>query len=340
MRRILALGLAVSLLAACGDDGDDPAAGSVSSTSSTAAGSSSSSSTAPATEGVSEGDGIYSPASNVDPHLALGEDVAAIKAAMEPATKGEPVDWAAVGKIFREGTGASKKGDGSIRTLQGLVPGSAQDAFVNAAIDGTGDAAGASDAVRRQMVDKGITVILAEKVIEEYGKARAKMEEGNLEPPSTGAVHNVDEAWAFLVAAGNGPASTAAKRAADFGLEGKVKEPVLQSIVVAQEHSQSGDLAAFDAATEATQEALYYIFYLATFKYLDHDDEVGEAEGLAFYRGISAAIEQADAASHQAIVDAFESGDAAAGRAALNRDPVLAAIGVSAEEKVTGLAGS
>lgn len=328
-RRVVMASAILALVAGCG--GEDAPVASASGSGSIAQAPSATGAPSP-----SAGEEGYRPASDVNPHLAIGQDVAAIKTAMDPATKDQPVDWAAVGKIFREGTGASKKGDGSVRTLQGLVPGSAQDAFVNAAIDGSGDSEGASDKVRRQGVEKGITVLLAEKVIEEYGKTREKIKAGNLTPPSSGAVHNVDEAWAFFVAEGNGPASTADKRAADFNRGGQVREGVLAALTSAKAAALAGDLAAFETAAAATQQALDYVFYLATYKYLQHADEVGKAEGQAFYRGISPRVEQADAAAHQAIVAALAGGDAAGGRAALNNATVLGALGVDDAEQVSG----
>lgn len=326
MRRLLAILAVLAALVACGDD-DDAGTGATTSTSPVG------STTAPSSE-VSEGEEGYRPASNVDEHSAIGRDAAAMREAMEPATRGEEVDWSAVGDTFEQG-GASKNSDGSTRTLAGLLGESAAIESVRAAIAGTGEMAGASDAVRRQWVDKGLSVLLAEKTVEELGKARAKIEEGNLTPPSSGAVHNVDEAWAFFTAEGEGPAATADKRAADFGREGQVREPVLAALTDAQKAALAGELEAFDAATTAAEEALAYIFYLATFKYLDSDDEVGRAEGRAFYRGIQATVEAADAGAHQAILAAFESSDAAAGRAALNSATVLSALGVSGDEQVT-----
>ena len=114
-----------------------------------------------------------------------------------------------------------------------------------------------------------------------------------------------------------------------------MKEPVLQGLTSAKTAALAGNLAAFDTATDETRKAIAYIFYLATFKYLDHKNEVGRAEGTSFYRGISAAVEAADPAAHQAILGAFRNSDKAAGRAALNSAAVLDALGVTEAKKVT-----
>lgn len=341
MSRFRTIPLAVAVLVAgvaCGgDDDDDAAADEFASVTSSSVPASAGTDDEADADAEPAGPGAFEPVSDVTPHGAVGEDIAAIKTAMEPATKGETVDWAAVSTVFEEGTGASKKGDGSVRTLAGLVADSPAVAFVRDALAGKGASAGASDPVRRQQVDKGISVLLAEKMTEELGRARDKLEAGEFDD-DTGAPHNVDEAWAFYVADGSGLASTAEKRAADFKREGKVSEPVLDALTDAQVAAQDGDDAAFDAAATALDEATGYIFYLATFKYLDSDDEVGRAEGASFYRGISARVEQADADAHQAIVSAFaEGGDPAAGRAALNSEPVLAALSVGEDEQVSAV---
>lgn len=48
------------------------------------------------------------------------------------------------------------------------------------AIAGTGTSKGAADAIRRQRVDKGVSVLLAEKMDEELAAARTKIEGNNL----------------------------------------------------------------------------------------------------------------------------------------------------------------
>lgn len=326
MRRLTTLAVATTLvvLAGCGDDDTDKGAA-------TPIEADMSTSTVVGGE-EPEADGDYEPVSDVAAHAAIGQDIAALKTVMDPATKGQPVDWASVGKIFEQG-GASKKGDGSNRTLAGLVPESDTVTFVRDAIGGTGSFKGASDAIRRQRVDKGVSVLLAEKMDEELAAARTKIEGRNL-AVGEGAPHNVDEAWAFFTAEGNGLATTAEKRAADFKREGKVKEPILAALTAAQTAARQGDLTAFDSAVGDVKDGTAYVFYLATHKYLAGEDEVERAEGASFYRGIAPRVQAKDPAAHKAIIDAFASGDAAAGRAALNSGPILSALGVSDPEKV------
>jgi hypothetical protein len=328
---LLALAMA-GLLAggACGDGEDRP--GQVTSEngggSGSGSGSASASASASGTGGeTSTGDEGYAPVSDVDPHAAIGDDVAAVKEKLGAAKEGRPVDWAAV-KVVWENGGASKKGDGSNRTLKTLVDAPDVVAVVDAAIAG-----GPSDAVRAQQVEKGITVLLARKVVDELEAAAGKVADGKT-APADGAPHNVDEAWAFFTAKGQGPATTAEKRAADFKLEGKVREPITTALADAQKAAGAGDEAALAAASEKVRAGLDYVFYLATYKYLAAADAIGRAEGAAFYLGIQPRVKAADAAADRAITAAFESGDAATGRAALHRAPVLAALGVEAGERV------
>jgi hypothetical protein len=205
--------------------------------------------------------------------------------------------------------------------------------FVREAIGGTGSSSGSPDPIRRQRVDKGVSVLLAEKMDEELGRARAKIEDKELDA-STGAPHNVDEAWAFFTAEGNGLAATAEKRAADFTRDGTVKEPILVALSAARTAAQQGDLTAFDSAAADVNEGTAYVFYLATYKYLEGKDEVARTEGAAFYRGIAPLVQAKDPAAHKVIVGAFATPDVAGGRAALNSAAVLAALGVSGSEKV------
>jgi hypothetical protein len=272
--------------------------------------------------------GGYTTVSDVTAHAAIGGDAAKIRDLLAKAKDGAPVDWAAVQAIFNEG-GASKKGDGSFRTLGALAEDHPATAAVITAIAG-----GPSDAVRAQHVDKGITVILADKVIGELEAAAVKVSAKELDPKA-GAPHNVDEAWAFFTAQDQGPALTADKRAKDFTLEGKVREPIVAALAAASAAAAAGDSAALERATADVQAGLDYVFYLATHKYLDHGgDAVKQAEGAAFYLGIADRVRAAAPAADQAIRATFAGGDTGAGRAALHQPEVLKALRVAGTSRV------
>ncbi|MGI9062739.1 MAG: hypothetical protein ACR2FQ_02815 [Pseudonocardiaceae bacterium] len=113
---------------------------------------------------------------------------------------------------------------------------------------------------------------------------------------------------------------------------------MITSLVAAQAAVTEGDAAALAEATTSTRQALDYVFYLATFKYLDSDDDTGSAEGAVFYRGIQPRVAAADPAADAAITAAFSSGDVAAGCTALNSPAVLNALGVDQSEQVTATA--
>jgi len=279
---------------------------------------------------------LYTPVSDVSSHAAIGQDIGAIKALLDVAKEDEPVAWDAVDTLFNDGE-SSVKGDGSTRSMATLVT-SDEAAVVTAsvqdAIDGTGNAAGLPDGARAQLVDKGMSALLGLKITDELAAAETKLAAGETDPDK-GAPHNVDEAWAFFTADGRGLASTAEKRAADFEKEGEVLEPVLEALTAAQTAALEGDEQAFATASTDVQRAVNYIFYLATYRYLDRTDPVGQAEGQAFYWGIQHIV-AADAPGADAIiVTAFETGDAAAGRAALNGPDVLEALGLRADQAIS-----
>lgn len=312
----------VGTLAACGSDSEVTSATSTPSTE------------APE-DAVTPGSGGYAPVSDVTAHAAIGLDAKEIRSLLEPATSGGEVDWAAVGEIFTEGKN-SKKDDG-LRALADLAPDDPATTVVTDAIGGTGTAAQASAAVRRQKVDKGITVILERKVLGELEAAEEKVADKKTDDAS-GAPHNVDEAWAFYTAEGNGPASTAAKRAGDFKKEGQVHEAVVRALSAAQAAARSGDAASLETATGAVEAALDYVFYLATFKYLDtENDPVTRAEGETFYLGIQPELAKEAADADKAITAGFASGDAQAGRSALNSAAVLAVLAISEQATVSSV---
>lgn len=332
--------LAAATLSACADDDDTAQAPgtvrSLNTASPSGAGSGSGSGSASASvadvprEAAGAG-GPYVPVSDVVPHAAIGRDAAAIRALMAPAAEGGSVEWDEVGELFREGGGASVKGDGSTRTLESLVAEHPAIDSVNAAIDGSGESEDASDAVRRQYVDKGIMAILAAKVDGELGTAEEKLRDGKQTDPASGAPHNVDEAWAFFLAEGQGPVSTAEKRGADFDLD--LRQPVFDGLNAALRASLAGDVTALTEAREQTKAAVDHIFYLATYKYLDTEgDEIKQAEGEAFYLAIAATVRAASTEADEAIRAALAAGDTDAGRAALNRPEVREALGIDDEE--------
>jgi len=264
-------------LAACGS-GEEPAAGGR---------------TQPAAAASAGGDG-YKPVSDVAPHAAIGKDVAAIRAALEAK------DFAGAEAVWKDGAN-SRKDDGSARTLAGFVEESPVGRLVVQALEGNGAAADLSPDQRRQWVDKGMVVALEAKVLDEVDTAIEKAKAGETEP-AEGAPHNIDEAWAFFTAGGEGVAATAAKREADFeGVE--IEGPAIAALAGAQRAAGAGDVAALESAREALRGALNRVFALAVTKYANEavEDDVAAAEGAAFAWGLrddlpAAALERVEAA--------------------------------------------
>ncbi|HUR86846.1 MAG TPA: hypothetical protein VMY78_16045 [Solirubrobacteraceae bacterium] len=230
------------LLAGCGSDGDDeatPAAPAPPAKSTAAAAS-------------------HTPTSDVSANAAIGQDVAAIRALIEPEGGAQP-DFAAAEKIWSQGQN-SKKSDGTNRTLAGFVEEHPSGARVAHAFAGNGTAAKLSDEQRVAWIDKGMVVGLKVHALEEFDGAKEKLAAGELDPQE-GAIHNVDEVWAYFTAGGEGVIATAAKRVADFGMdEQSLGNAVIDGITEAREAVAAKDAAALDAAAAQTRGAMNRIF--------------------------------------------------------------------------------
>ena len=286
LRWIAAAAVSAALLAGCGSDDDEPAAAAAT--------------TAAATD-ASTG---YSPVSDVGPNAAIGKDVAAIRALLEPEAEGAEPDFAAAAAIWTKGK-FSTKSDGTKRTLAEWVEKHPAGTGVADALAGDATAADLTVQQRVQWIDKGMTVSLKVHALDEFGGAKEKLAAGELDPDE-GAAHNVDEVWAYFDAEGEGVSATAAKRAKDYGLpEQALGDAVLAGITAAQAAVTAKDEAALDAAAEKTRGAMNTIFALAVKKYAVEgaDDAKARAEGLAFSWGL---VGELDAADLKTIQAAFE----------------------------------
>jgi hypothetical protein len=230
----------------------------------------------------------YTPTSDVSANAAVGQDVAAIRALLEPEGAGAKPDFKAAGVIWSKGKN-SVKDDGTNRTLASFVEERPVLGHVNAALAGTGVAKGLTDEQRVEMIDKGMIATLKIHALDEFGGAKEKLEAGELDPQE-GAVHNVDEVWAYFDAEGEGVVATAAKRATDFGLgEHELGNDVIAAVVAARSAVEAKDPAALDAAAETARGAMNRVFALAVKKYAveaGKGDPKARAEGLAFSWGL------------------------------------------------------
>jgi hypothetical protein len=150
--------------------------------------------------------GGYAPVSDVGQHAKLSLDLCDVNAALDAA------NFAAATAVYRDGKnsaeGAGKRTLGNFATesreledtlgrYQRYLGASWLDAFVSAALNGTGPFAGESEAVRRQAVQKGARdQIVVAWVLHELDAALQKAAKASYTKAS-GAPHNWDEVWAY-----------------------------------------------------------------------------------------------------------------------------------------------
>ena len=254
-------------------------------------------------------DGGYTYASNVDNHRSLMKDLCDIK------TAASAYDWTTAKDIYMNGKNAQKSDD-SFRTLAGFAAADGKnhgyDAYYNmsgsvdshimAAMDGTGDFAGASDTVRYQGIAKlTVNMGMVAYTIHELNSAISKADAGNVDNDS-GAPHNWDEGWAFFHGPDEdydcSPAKVMEKRAGDFGTTNAAG--VANTFAAAEAAMvdglaalQASDSAGYTAAAETVVKNLIITYSQAVLKYTSKMDsnESGEkyqAEGYAFWKAIEA----------------------------------------------------
>ncbi len=358
---VAAVALAAVLMAACGGE-DRPSVDVIDDGTPSGSGSSSVSASG---GGPTSGTGdLYAPVSNVDSYLSMAADLRDIRAILAPATAGNAVDWAAASAIYENGKNQERpEGLRSLASMpneavHAVFPNGAAvygeadfiNAIVRGGLNGNGRGAGVSDNARRQLVDKGIQMLLYAKVLQEIESARMRVAEGNTDDAS-GAPHAVDEAWGAIAgvaeADGSRPyglLSTASSREANFGLDGKLRLPLEEALVGAQAAARAGDLDAFNAAAAAVRGHLNATFYLASLRYATSllgdetaaDREVHLAEGWTFFQTIRAQVASGATGAAETVAAAYSREPAApyptserdAVYAALNEIAVLAALAI------------
>ncbi|MPZ47960.1 MAG: hypothetical protein GEU75_01360 [Dehalococcoidia bacterium] len=310
----------------------------------------------------------YKPVSNVDVYFQMGLDLRDIRAVMAPAAQRQPVDWAAARAIYEDGKN-QVQASGSLRSLasiandavQAMFPGGASvygradfiNALVRDGLNGAGRGQGASDIARRQIVDKGIQMLMYGKALQELDAARTRVSQGNLDN-NTGAPHAVDEAFASIAGAPdssgdfpNGLLATAQGREEDFAFEGRIRNALEEAFNEALAASQSGDLGAFDRAHTGIKGRLNAIFYLGALRYptvlqtagTAAERELHLAEGWTFWQTIRATVaaaspgaaETVEAIYNRGPEEAFPASETAAVYAALNEPAVLQALAIPDE---------
>jgi hypothetical protein len=298
------------LLAGCGAEDDEPAA-------------------AAATAQPASAATTYTPVSDVSSNAAIGQDVAAIRALLEPEQAAAKPDFAKAAEIWSEGR-FSKTSDGTNRTLARFVEKHPVATRVQHALTGSGTAAALSQTARVEWIDKGMVVALKVHALEEFVGAKEKLAAGELDPQE-GAAHNVDEVWAYFSAGGEGVVATAAKRSKDFGLgEHKLGNDVVAGITAAQQAVADKDATALEAAAQQTRGAMNRIFALAVKKYAVEGarDATARAEGLAFSFGLDGELDDGDLKTIQTALGP-QAGDGSATVVAEALDGAVAELGFS-----------
>ncbi|MGD9892327.1 MAG: hypothetical protein AB7R89_19625 [Dehalococcoidia bacterium] len=351
---------AVLLVAACGDGEDRP---NVDVIGGSGSGSASVSGEEPAvTLGTT-----FVPATNQDINLAMGLDLRDIRAAMAPAARDEPADWAEAQAIYENGKNQIRA-DGTPRSLASIADAGVHAAFPNGAavygrpdfidglirdgLSGTGRASGMSDNARRQLVDKGIQMLMYSKAVQQIDLARSRVAAG-----AADAMAAIDEAWAVVVGAAdpngnrnNALLATAAAREEDFMLLGKLAGRIESTFVDAARDIEQGDTREFNESAEALKGRINGIFYLGTLRYatlLERDATAGNremhlAEGWASFQAIRATVAAASPDAAQTIEAAFTRPASEAFPAsltkqvydALNQPDVRRALGIQSELQV------
>ena len=256
-------------------------------------------------------DGGYTYASNVDNHRSLMKDLCDIK------TAASAYDWTTAKDIYMNGKNAQKSDD-SFRTLAGFAAADGKnhgyDAYYNmsgsvdshimAAMDGTGDFAGASDTVRYQGIAKlTVNMGMVAYTIHELNSAISKADAGNVDNDS-GAPHNWDEGWAFFHGPdedyGCSPAKVMEKRAGDFGTTNAAGvantfAATEAAMVAGLAALQASDSAGYTTAADTVVKNLIITYSQAVLKYtskMDSNDtaEKYQAEGYAFWKAIEAYV--------------------------------------------------
>jgi hypothetical protein len=188
--------------------------------------------------------GRYEPVSDVAQHARMSLDLCEMNALLDA----DPVDYAAVAALYRNGKN-SDESEGTKRTLgKFAVEGRAAedtlgryerylgagwlDTLVGDAVSGTGPLAGASDAVRRQVLRIAVRdQIMVAWALHELDAAVDKAVKGSFTRKS-GAPHNWDETWAYWHGEKPecSPFGTADALGKEFGVGGAVNRGIFVSM--------------------------------------------------------------------------------------------------------------
>ena len=307
--------------------------------------------------------GGYVPVSDVAGHAKISLDLCTILDLLERF----PVDYSAITALYREG-GQSRNADGTPRALDKFASGAREkeyvlgayerqlgagwmDAFVEAALAGTGPFASEPEPVRRAALRIGLRDQLPVAwAFHEMDAAVEKLRRGDV-ALATGAPHNWDEVWAYYH--GERPECTAhitaEARGRDFGTGSAVNAGILAAMKRGLAALLAGDsTSAAKARAQVVRQmsipqlqAVHRSAILldAALARGDADQaRVAQAEGWAHYRVIEPRVSLADSSSARTLRDVFElrSPPAAGSEAKVARAVAAAAKGLGIRQSELG----
>jgi hypothetical protein len=193
------------------------------------------------------------------------------------------------------------------------------DAFVSAAIAGTGPFAGESHAVRRQGVQKGIrNQILVAWVLHELDAAVEKAKNGNFSI-AKGAPHNWDEVRAYYYGEKPecAPYATADERGGEFGTGPAVNEDILAAMRQGLAALEGKNAAASAKARDEVVPQITVTYLQSAIKYSAAIDaalaqgkvdeaRVWQAEGWAYFRVIEPLVARVNVPAARTVAEVFD----------------------------------
>jgi hypothetical protein len=275
--------------------------------------------------------GRFEPVSDVAQHARMSLDLCEVNALLDA----DPVDYAAVATLYRNGKN-SDESEGTKRTLGTFAAeGRAAedtlgryerylgarwlDTLVGDAVSGTGPFAGASDAVRRQVLRIAARdQIMVAWALHELDAAVDKAVKGSFTKKS-GAPHNWDEAWAYWHGEKPecSPFGTVDALGKEFGVGGAVNRGIFvsmhQGLKALLAKSSLGPRTARD---EVKRQVIigYAQAMIKAASGLDaalaqgrtDEGRVRQAEGWAYYRVIEPLIAEVNITAAEALADVFD----------------------------------
>ncbi len=303
----------------------------------------------------------YTGSTNQDLATAAAQDLRDLRAVVNVAIDGRPVDWARATQFYEAGRN-QRATDGSVRSLASLADTAAHgqfpggealygrpmfiDGLIRDGLAGTGLVQGRSENARRAAVERGVQMLLYARTLHALGRAETLVA---TDPSAAGAA--VDEAWAYVA----GPADAdGARLTALLGvginlenaasLPGRLTRPLEAAFITARAAAEKQDAATLGRYATEARGALATIFYTGTLRSLAQAEvatredlrDAQLADALASFqsvRGAVAAVSPEGAARIEAVLgqspgQPLAESDVTGVYRAMNEPAVLGALGI------------